>query len=108
MTTKTAFTEQEWDLLRAGPPSAGTVVITADGCGMMRETFEMAKVYAEARKQHGESELLDELVASKPERDRTRHHSFEELKEHTFQRLREAIALLQSKATPEDVDDYRQ
>ena len=107
MTTKAAFTEQEWDLVRAGPPSAGMVVITADGGGMMRETFEMAKVYADARKEHGESELLDELVASKPERDRTKHRSFEELRDHTLQRLREAVAVLESKATPEEVDDYR-
>jgi hypothetical protein len=108
MTTKAAFTEQEWDLVRAAPPAAGMIVITAGRGGMMRETFEMAKVYADARKQHGESELLDELVSAKPERDRTRYHSSEELKEHALQRLREALELLESKATPEEVADFRQ
>jgi hypothetical protein len=29
----------------------------------------MAKAYVEARREHGESELLDEIVAAKPERD---------------------------------------
>jgi hypothetical protein len=107
MTTKAAFTEQEWDLIRAAPPAAGMIVITAHGGGMMRETFEMAKVYGDARRQHGESELLDELVSAKPERDHTKHRSFDELKEHSLQRLREAIELLESKATADEVDDYR-
>jgi len=107
MTTKAAFTEEEWDLVSSGPPAAGTLVITADRGGMVRETFEMAKVYAETRQQHGASELLDELVSSKPERDHTRHGSLEELKQHTLQRLRDAVALLESKATPEEAADYR-
>ena len=107
MTTKAAFTEQEWDLVRSGPPSAGLLVITASHGGMMRETFEMAKVYTDTRKEHGQSELLDELVSAKPERDHTKYHSFEELKTHTLQRLGEAVELVQSKATAEEADDYR-
>lgn len=108
MTTKAAFTEQEWDLVRAAPPAAGLLVITASKGGMMRETVEMAKVYAEARQQHGESEFLDELVASKPKAERAKVHSPEELKQHTLQQLREAVALVSAKATPAEVDDYRQ
>ena len=107
MTTKTAFTEQEWDLVLSGPPSAGMMVITAHGGGMMRETFEMAKVYAEARQQHGESELLDEIVATKPERDHTHYHSMDELRENTVKRLGEAVRLLESKATAQEAEDYR-
>jgi hypothetical protein len=107
MTTKTAFTEQEWDLVLSGPPSAGMMVITAHGGGMMRETFEMAKVYAEARQQHGESELLDEIVATKPERDHTHYHSMDELRDNTVKRLREAVGLLESKATAQEAEDYR-
>jgi hypothetical protein len=107
MTTKTAFTEQEWDLVLSGPPSAGMMVITAHGGGMMRETFEMAKVYAETRKQHGESELLDEIVATKPERDHTHYHSMDEMRAHTLQRLRDAVNLLETKATAQEAEDYR-
>jgi len=107
MTTKAAFTEQEWDLISAGPPSAGTMVITADRGGTVRETFEMAKVYAEARQAHGDSELLDELVSGKPQRDHTHYHSLDELRQHGLQRLHEAVELLESKATPAEVEDYR-
>ncbi|MFA9272231.1 MAG: hypothetical protein ACEQSX_16040 [Baekduiaceae bacterium] len=107
MTTKAAFTEQEWDLVRGAPPAAGMLVIAASHGGMMRETVEMAKVYAEARQQHGESEFLDELVASKPKSDRIKAHSVEELKEQTLRRLGEAVATVSAKATPAEVDDYR-
>ena len=107
MTTKADFSEQEWDLIREAPVDAGMVVITADRGGMTRETFAMAKAYAEARKQHGNSQLLDELVNARPERDHTRPRSFDELKEHTLQTVRDAIALLESKASADEVEDYR-
>lgn len=108
MTTAAAFTKDEWDLVRSGPPAAGMLVIAAGHGGMMRETFEMAKVYGEVRQHHGASELLDELVSTKPERDHTRYHSFEELKDNSLRRLSEAVGLLASKATPEEVEDFRQ
>jgi hypothetical protein len=56
---------------------------------------------------HGESELLDEIVAAKPERDHTRYHSVEELRQHGLQHLRDAISVLEKKATPEEVEEYR-
>jgi len=80
MTGKADFTQEEWELLREGPSSAGLIVVTAQRGGTFRESFALAKAYAEARQQHGESELLDEIVAEKPERDHTRYHSAEELK----------------------------
>jgi hypothetical protein len=107
MTTKADFSEQEWDLIRQAPVDAGMVVITADQGGMMRETFAMAKAYAEARTQHGNSQLLDELVSSRPERDHTRYHSYDELKDHALQVVRDAVALLEGKATADEVGDYR-
>ena len=107
MTTKADFTEQEWDLVLSGPPTAGMMVAMADHGGMMRETFAMAKAYGEARKQHGKSELLDEIVAAKPERDHTRFRSYDELKRHGVQLLQEAVTTLERKATADEVDDYR-
>jgi hypothetical protein len=108
MTTQADFTDAEWELILEGPTEAGKMVIAAERGGTFRESFSMSKAYAEARGQHGESELLDVIVTSKPKVDRTRHHSFEDLKEHALQQVRDAIAALESKATPEEVDDYRQ
>ena len=69
VTTKKAFSPEEWDLVLEGPPTAGMIVITASGGGMFKETWAMSKAYAEARAKHGESELLDEIVATKPKTD---------------------------------------
>lgn len=107
MTTKADFTEQEWKLVLEGPTSAGMIVITAQRGGALRETVSMAKAYAEARQQHGQSELLDGIVAAKPEIDHTRSHSPEELKEHCLTNLRDAVALLDGKATPQELDEYK-
>jgi hypothetical protein len=107
MTTKSDFSTEEWELILEAPPSAGMIVVTAQRGGTFRETIAMAKAYVEARKQHGESELLDEIVATKPERDHTHYHSAEELREHGLQHLRDSVALLKRKATPAEVDEYR-
>ncbi|MGD0314233.1 MAG: hypothetical protein ABSC90_17410 [Acidimicrobiales bacterium] len=107
MTTKSDFSAEEWLLILEAPPSAGMIVVTAQRGGSFRESIAIAKAYVEARRQHGESELLDEIVAAKPERDHTHFHSPEELKEAGLQHLRDSIALLERKATPAEVDEYR-
>ena len=107
MTGKADFTKEEWELVREGPTSAGMIVVTAQRGGSIRETFAMAKAYTEARRQHGVSELLDEIVAAKPEVDHTRYHSVEELKQHGLQHLRDAVGLLERKATADELEDYR-
>jgi hypothetical protein len=107
MTGKADFTEDEWQVVLEGPPSAGMIVVTAQRGGTFRETIAIAKAYVEARQQHGESELLDEIVSAKPETDHTRYHSVEELKEHGLQHLRDAVALLERKATAAELDDYK-
>jgi hypothetical protein len=107
MTGKADFSEEEWKQVLEGPTSAGLIVIASDRGGSIRETFSMAKAYAEARQQQGESELLDEIVAAKPEMDRTRAPSPEQLKERSLQNIRDAIAILEGRATDEEVAEYR-
>src|SRR5262249_39633137 len=57
------------------------------------------------RQHHGESELLDALVAEKPHTKR--YSSREELDMQGVAHLHDAVALLQQKATPEEVDAYK-
>jgi hypothetical protein len=108
MTNKAAFTPDEWISVIEGPTSAGLVVVTASHGGTFRETFAMSKAYVEARSAHGKSELLDEIVSSKPKMEHAHAHSAEELKAGALQRVRAAVAVLESKATAEEVEDYRQ
>jgi hypothetical protein len=107
MTTKAAFSPEEWKVVLEGPPAAGMIVITAARGGMFRETIAMSKAYAEARAEHGDSELLDEIVAARPQTDHTRYHSAEELRDSGLGHLRDAIALVDSKAASQERDDYR-
>jgi hypothetical protein len=108
MTTKAAFSPSEWQLVLEGPPTAGLLVITSSRGGTFRETFAMSKAYAEARSQHGESELLDEIVAEKPRMEHGgKVHNPEELRDQAIDCLRDATTLLDHKATAEERADYR-
>lgn len=107
MTGKADFTEEEWKLIREAPTSAGMIVILSQRGGATREMFEMAKVYAEVRQQHGQGELLDAIVAEKPEVDRERQHSPEEFKQHGLQHISDALALVQGKASADEVEQYK-
>jgi hypothetical protein len=107
VTGKADFTPEEWSVLLEAPASAGMIVVMAQHGGTLRETLAMGKAYAQARQEHGASQLLDEVVAAKPKVDHTRYRSFDELKEHGLTHLRDATAVLERKATPDEVEDYR-
>ena len=102
MTKKTDFTPEEWKLVQEGPATAGMLLLSAESGGTFRETFALARAYTDARKKHGESELLDEVVAGKPEFDRHRYKTSEALQTEGLKVIGEASALVRSKATPEE------
>ena len=107
MTTKAAFTDEEWKQVLEGPTSAGMIVTTAERGGTFRETFAMAGAYTDARKEHGASELLDEIVTHRPKTERVKAHSKEEMKGAYLGEIRTAVGLVAAKATPEELGDYR-
>ena len=106
MTSKSDFTDTEWELVREAPPTAGMVAATASSGGSFRESWALAKAFTEARQHHGQSELLDALVAERPHPKR--YHSPAELEEQGLARIREAVELVGQKSTPEELDAYRQ
>jgi len=107
VTRKADFNAEEWERIVQGPPLAGLRVIAADRGGTLRETVSMAQAYAEARRDHGESELLDEIVATPPQLDPSQLGAPAALPSATLQGLEEAVRILESKATLEEVDGYR-
>src|SRR5690349_19041423 len=107
MTGKSAFTDEEWQAISEGPATAGFMILTAEHGGTFRETFALAKAYTEAREQHGESEVLDEIVSEHPQFDRHRFGSEQALQTEGVEQLRQAASALQAKGTPEDVQAYR-
>ena len=107
MTTKADFNAEEWDKVVEGPLLAGLRVVTADKGGRIRESLAMGKVYAEARKQDGESELLEALVTSQPALDQERARAAGDVGTAVREGLGEGLAILEQKATPEEVEAYK-
>ena len=107
MTSKAEFEDVEWTVVLEGPPSAGMIVITAAKGGSFSETWAMSKAYAEARSAHGSSELLDEIVSSKPKMDHTRYHTPAELRTQCLQHLSDAVRIVATKGTPEELAAYQ-
>ena len=58
-----------------GPTSAGMIVSTAERGGTFREAFDDREVLRRGPQGARRLALLDEIVSSKPEVDRTRAHS---------------------------------
>jgi hypothetical protein len=107
MATKADFAPDEWRVLLEGPASAGVMVMAAERGGTFRENRSIRKAYAEARQQHGQSVLLDEIVSFKPHLDHARFESYEELSDRALQQLREATALLNAKSSGQELAEYR-
>jgi hypothetical protein len=107
MTTSADLTPEEWQTVIQAPPAAGLIVVTASSGGTFRETFAMGKAYAEARQMHGESALLDEIASTKPKIDRHRYGSPEQLRTQGLDDVHAAVAVLEAKATPDEVDGFR-
>jgi hypothetical protein len=106
MTAKADFNAEEWSLVLEAPPVAGMVVMTAHRGGTIREAVSMGKAYTAAQREEN-SELVKEIVSARPEIDQQRYKSPEELRERGLTRIREAVNLLERKATAEEVDEFK-
>ena len=108
MTSKADFNAEEWSTVVEGPLYAGMRVISADRGGTLRESLALGRVYQEARAAHGDSGLLDELVKSPPAIDPRRvREAGGNIAAVASERLRVAMAIVQSHATPEETDAYK-
>ena len=104
MATKADFNADEWSKLVEAPLLAGMRVSGASGGGKIREAVAVAKVYGEARTQHGDSALLDEIVGSPPGVEQT--GPGDDPAAVVAARLKEALRIVDEKS-PEDSDAYR-
>ena len=108
MTAKSDFTPEQWQTVLAGPPAAGLMIAAAQRGGSFRESFSIAKAYTDARKQHGASQLLDDIVAEKPKIERPHAHSTQELQQQALAQLRESLAAVEQHADAGEVAAYKQ
>jgi hypothetical protein len=100
------FTEEEWKLVREGPALAGLIVLSADKGGTFRESLALARAYADARKRHAESALVDELASKGPPHTR-RFGSPQELRDEGIETLKEASKLVDRTRPREEAQSYR-
>jgi hypothetical protein len=104
MATKADFNAEEWSKLVEAPLLAAMRVSGASGGGRIREALAVARVYAEARKEQGDSALLDEIVASPPAI--AEPAPADDPSAVVSARLAEALRIVDEKS-PEDRDSYR-
>jgi hypothetical protein len=108
MTTKADFNAEEWTTLVEAPVLAGMRVATAERGGVIKESVAIGKLYAAARQQHGASALLDEIVASPPAVDPSRlRDSGADVGQLATTRLRDAVAVIDSKASTDEAQAYK-
>jgi hypothetical protein len=108
VTSKADFNAEEWTTVVEGPVLAGMRVVAAHRGGTIRESLAVAKVYAAAREAQGDSELLDALVSSPPAVDSQQiRASGGDIKSASEERLREVLRILEEKATPDEVEQYK-
>jgi hypothetical protein len=107
MTEKAAFNAEEWSKLVEAPALVALRVIAADRGGTLRESLSLGRAYAEARRD-GEVGLLEEIVSSAPQIDPSGLKDPGGLEQRAQSLLHEALELLEQKATPEEVEAYRQ
>jgi hypothetical protein len=106
MTTKTEFTQEEWEALQKGVTGAGFLMAVSDRSffDSFKEAGALARHLADARKS-GSGELIRELAE-------TRGTGFgltsspAEIESETLEALRKALQVLEAKA-PEEADAYR-
>jgi hypothetical protein len=108
MTEKADFNAEEWTLLANAPALTAMLVIAADKGGTVRETLAVQRAYTAARAvEHGE--LLHEILNTPPAIDPAKAPKTpDELRREAPETLRRAVALLERKATDEEVVEYKQ
>ena len=108
MAAKADFNADEWATVVEAPVLAGMRVVSAGRGGTIRESLAIGRVYSHARQSQGQSEFLDALVSSPPAVDPQRLKGGGDISSLSSSRLREALQLVTSKGSAEDVDAYKQ
>jgi hypothetical protein len=108
MTTKAAFNVEEWSAVTSAPALAALMVIAADRGGTLRESLAAQRATAEAVA-GDPGELLRDILTTPTAIDVTgeRPRSPDDLRDRAVTTLRQAVALLEQKATDEEVVEYK-
>ena len=106
MTTKREFNAEEWDQIAEAPALAALMVMLAERGGAIRESIALSRAYAEARREGG-SGLIEQLLASPPHVDPASMGEPGEFRSRLPERIKDAVAIVDQKATPDEAHEYR-
>lgn len=121
MARQDAFTSEEWTQLRLVPSLVAGGMAAADPSGLfssVKESFAGARGMAQALEAHGGLELFAALAADRsmpgmpdPKAmlgEGSREQQMQNLKNAVLERVRSAVALLGTKASPAEAEAYKQ
>ncbi len=121
MTTKTAFSQEEWEKIRLAPSLAASGVTVADPSGIfsaIKEAGAAVGTFMGAMKSQNTVELFSAMAADKsfpamPDQkeyagEGNREQQLENIKATILAKLQEASRIVASKATPDEAQAYRQ
>jgi hypothetical protein len=116
--TKTDFTAEEWKQIQRAPFMAGLAVVAASPSGpfgVVKEMFAVGKMLAEAKAQGSSNDLVKALVADLEGGAREQSAPAElqgkgpdEVKSFAIESCRQAAALIEKKAKPEEAQGFKQ
>ena len=107
MSSKADFDALGWQAVIESPAIAGLIVVTRQRGGAIRESLAIARAYADALKEHRGHDLLGEIVEKPPHLGPRDFSSAEELHDQGLERIRAAVATLEPKASPEELEAYK-
>jgi hypothetical protein len=118
MTTKAAFTDEEWARLERGPIVAGMAISIADPGGpieALKETMATVRTVIETARSEGRTELVQEVAGSVAEKAEHRQNPLGDFKPkgalagaEILEELRGVNTIVTLKGTPEEAADYRE
>ena len=116
MTIKTDFTAEEWKQLLQAPGAAGIYIMMSDPnfvVGSIKEAFAVSGSIIKKAKGKN-SELLTALLGEFKEREMAKQaqlkfekKNIDAVKQTTFDALKEAVRILDRKATPEEAAEIK-
>lgn len=121
MAGRANFSDEEWNLIRLAPVLVASGVSISDPSGLIgtvKEAFYGMSSMMESYKHGTQLELIGALLADKsrptmPDRgallgEGSKEQQFENLKAAVLAKVREVLALLETKASPEELAAYKQ
>ena len=112
---RASFTRGDWELLADAALAAGAAVALSEPGGGTREADAVVRVWREAPDLYSDSDLILALVRTSGPETRTGSTrpppsgppTFDDVVDEAHHLCRQAIELLSTRGTPEDVEDYQ-